>query len=429
MAATPYGRRMGRLRVSLDLLLTCQQLGEFHHRVRPLAAALDTHLPAARLLLNVVGPQRLTIAAQAAALGLFSDVITDSIYRRIGYIGRTPAASGLAPRGLVVGLSDHSVHARAIGFRTDWPVVTYSETHQRDSFGIQRLLLAEQGQYVWQRAHGHPPDQLAVVGPLIVDAVRPTQSPAAVRARLRIAAQTPLLGLMAGTDPRRLRLLLPVFLRTVDALADRGVRVEVAMPIPESLALDAIAQAAAPVAASVVRPDGGEPLLITAAGRPVRLIRTAWLPDFFQIFDLALVGPGANTAELACLGVPMLAVCPPGWPERGPLLGRLRDWARALQGEPARPRLVAAPNRKAGRPITPEIIGAVGPDEMAAVAADLLGDGLKRREISLDLRQVMGVVGAARSAAEQIWTVARQRYPELDGMWVEKAVGGPSRER
>lgn len=394
-----------------------------------MAAALEAHLPAARLLLNVVGPQRLTIAAQAAALGVFDEVISDSIYRRVGYIGRMAATSGLAPRGLVIGLSDHSVHARAIGFRTDWPVVTYSESHQRDLFGIQRLLLAEQGQYVWQRAHGHPPEQLAVVGPLIVDAVRPTQSPAAIRARLRVAAQTPLLGLMAGTDPRRMRLLLPVFLRTVDALADRGVRAEVAMPVPESLPLEAIAQAAAPVGAGVVRTEGGEPTLLTAGGRPVRLIRTSWLPDFFQIFDLALVGPGANTAELACLGVPMVAVCPPGWPERGPLFGRLRDWARSLMGEPGRPRLVAAPNLKAGRPITPEIIGSVGPDEMAAVAADLLGDGLKRREISLELRHVMGLVGAGRAAAEQIWTVARERYPEVDGMWVEKAVGGTSRER
>jgi lipid-A-disaccharide synthase len=406
--------------LSLDILLTCQQLGEFHHRVRPLAAALETHLPAARLLLNVVGSQRLTIAAQAAASGMFDDVISDSIYRRVGYIGRVPAASALAPRGIVVGLSDHSVHARAIGFRTDWPVVTYSESHQRDLFGIQRLLLAEQGQYVWQRAHGHTPDQLAVVGPLIVDAVRPTQNPAAVRARLRIAAQTPLLGLMAGTDPKRMRLLLPVFLQTVDALAQRGVRADVAMPVPETLALEVIAQAAAPVGGSVSRTDGGEPALVTAAGRPVRLIRTAWLPDFFQIFDLALVGPGANTAELACLGVPMIAVCPPGWPERGPWLGRLRAWTRSLLGEPARPQLIAAPNHKAGRPITPEIIGSVGPDEMAAVAADLLGDGLKRREISLELRTVMGHVGASRSAAEQIWHVAKDRYPELDGMWVAK---------
>jgi lipid-A-disaccharide synthase len=412
--------------LSLDILLTCQQLGEFHHRVRPLAASLATHLPGARLILNVVGPQRLTIAAQAAALGVFDDVISDSIYRRIGYVGRLKASSGLAPRGIVVGLSDHSVHARAVGFRTEWPVVMYSESHQRDLYGISRLLLAEQGQYVWQRAHGHTPDQLAVVGPLVVDAVRPAQSPAAVRLRLRVPAQTPLLGLMAGTDPKRLKLLLPVFLQTVDALADRGVKAEVIMPLPEACALELIAQAASGVGGSVLRTEGSEPVLLTGGGRPVRLIRTPWLPDLFQIFDLALVGPGANTAELASLGVPMIAVCPPGWPGRGPLAGRLRAWVGRLLGETVRPRLVAAPNHKAGRPITPEIIGSVGPDEMAAVAADLLGDGLKRREISLELRQVMGLVGASRNSAEQVWGVARDRYPELDGMWIEKTAKSQS---
>jgi lipid-A-disaccharide synthase len=173
----------------------------------------------------------------------------------------------------------------------------------------------------------------------------------------------------------------------------------------------------------VVRTDGGEPLLITAGGRPVRLIRAAWLPDLFQVFDIALVGPGANTAELACLGVPMIAVCPPGWPVRGAWLARTRALVGRLRGEVARPQLIAAPNQKAGRPITPEIIGYVGPDELAAVATDLLADGLKRREISLELRQVMGLIGAGRAAAEQIWTIARERYPELDGMWVEKTAG------
>jgi lipid-A-disaccharide synthase len=425
MAAVPDGQS-GEARLSLDILLTCQQFGEFHHRVRPLATALETHLPAARLLLNVVGPQRLTIAAQAAALGTFAEVISDSIYRRTGYIGRMPVTSGLAPRGIIVGLSDHTVHARAIGFRTDWPVIAYSESHQRDLFGIQRLLLAEQGQYVWQRAHGHTPEQLAVVGPLIVDSVRPTQTPAMVRTRLRIRPQAPLVGLMAGTEPKRMRLLLPVFLQTVDALADRAAGVEFAMPVPEALPLEQIAQAAAPVHGTVVRTDGGEPILTTAAGRPVRLFRASWLPDLFQVFDTALVGPGANTAELACLGVPMIAVCPPGWPEQDPLLTRLRAWAGRLFGEQVRPQLVAAPNRKAGRPITPEIIGTVGPAELAAVATDLLGDGLKRREISLELRQVMGLVGASRSAAEQIWGVVRGRYPELDGMWVEKTAKSQS---
>ncbi|MBC7544652.1 MAG: hypothetical protein H7338_18170 [Candidatus Sericytochromatia bacterium] len=413
--------------MSLDILLTCQQPGEFHHRVRPLASALQTHLPAARLLLNVIGPSRLPIAAQAAALSLFDEIITDNIYRRIGYLGRLPATSGLAPRGLVVSLSDTTVHARAIGFRTDWPVVAYTETQQRDLFGIQRLLLSEQGQYVRQRSYGHRPEQLAVVGPLIVESVRPQQAPAAIRKQFGISLQAPLVGLMAGGQAKRLHVLLPLFLQTIDALDGRGVPATYVVPLAEGLQAEALSDALQGSGASLVRSETGEPVIVTAGGLRVRTLRPEWHADLFQAFDVALVGPGANTAELACLGVPMIAVCPPGWPLGGNLLGRARLWLGRLVGEaPVRPPLIAWPNRKAGRPITPEIMGTVGPDELAAVTADLLADGLKRREISLELRAVMGVVGAGRAAAEQIWSVARERYPELDGLWLDRTAQKPS---
>lgn len=406
--------------MALDLLFTGRRLRDLAHRARPLALALRRQLPEANLWLALPpGPHAQQAFTQVSAWDCFDLVLRPDESLRLALTGRNDAVA-LGERGIVVCLGSQFGWRQVLSYRLGWPSVAYTETVWHRLWGVQRLLLADQGQYVRLRARGHAAERLAVVGPLMADALRPSLSPQVVRTRLGISERHPLLGLVIGTQPRQVQTLLPMFLQAFDQVSARLPALQAVLPLPGGLPLDSLAGPVATAGAGFTSDEAGHPAIVTASGRLVRIVQAAGGSDLSQTFDLAFVGPGVDTAELGCLGVPMVTVCPAGWPDSPgrPLFSRL--WpARSARKHP----FVAWPNRKAGRLVTPELIGSIGPTELAIAAMDLLGNGLKRRQISLDLRTVMGAPGAAGLAAEQIRSVAEAHYPDLGNLWPGETAG------
>jgi lipid-A-disaccharide synthase len=128
--------------------------------------------------------------------------------------------------------------------------------------------------------------------------------------------------------------------------------------------------------------------------------------------DLCITTVGANTAELARLGVPMLVLLPlnkldamRAWdgllgvmvrlPGIGTPLATVINWfASRWVG------LLAWPNIWAKREIVPELRGHLKPAHVAQQARDLLVDALKRHHMREQLRQLTGQTGAAHAVAK-----------------------------
>ncbi|CAI5481757.1 unnamed protein product [Closterium sp. Yama58-4] len=130
--------------------------------------------------------------------------------------------------------------------------------------------------------------------------------------------------------------------------------------------------------------------------------------------SLALTTVGTNTAELAALGVPMVVVLPtlslelfqggaggvlgllPALLPAGPAAALTRFLnASLLRSLP----FLAWPNRWAGREVVPEVVGEVGPGEVAAVAARLLGDAPALDAMGSALRHVASEYGGGKESA------------------------------
>jgi Lipid A disaccharide synthetase len=127
--------------------------------------------------------------------------------------------------------------------------------------------------------------------------------------------------------------------------------------------------------------------------------------------SLALTTVGANTAELAALGVPMLVLVPTqhlhvmqAWDGLAGLLGRLpllrwlfgvliTAWRLRHRG------FLASPNIAAGRLVVPERVGAITPEAIAAEAADWLAAPGRLEQMRTDLRSLRGQPGAVASLA------------------------------
>ncbi|MBC7189850.1 hypothetical protein H5U35_06520 [Candidatus Aerophobetes bacterium] len=160
----------------------------------------------------------------------------------------------------------------------------------------------------------------------------------------------------------------------------------------------------------------------TSSGLEVRVISSCRYTAM-GMSDLALTIPGTNTAELACLGIPMLVVLPLQMPEFIPLdgiagmtgnipyFGKLIK--RAVVKKCARRiKFISLPNIQAEREIIPEMRGDISPEKVAEKAVEVLQDKKRCKIMSDNLKAAMGEGGAALKMAQAVIRVAKELFPE-----------------
>ncbi len=190
----------------------------------------------------------------------------------------------------------------------------------------------------------------------------------AVRERLGIAADAPLLALLPGSRAQEVRHILPPLVAGTKGLSEARVAVSRAPGVPEAL------YAPAEAAGFPLWPGAG-PALARAA-------------------DAALVASGTATLETGLQGTPLCVVYRTG----------TVNWhlARAL----VKLRTVGLVNIAAGGARIPELLqGDLEPEGVAAVARRLLFDPAERAEQArylAPLRERLGGGGAAERAAEVV---------------------------
>ncbi|MEN9205950.1 MAG: hypothetical protein Q6K70_09100 [Thermostichales cyanobacterium DRC_bins_46] len=224
-------------------------------------------------------------------------------------------------------------------------------------------------------------------------------------------------GLLPGSKPAKLGILMPFLLNVADELRRILPNVRFVIPVAPGLTLEKLASYAqvstnpdvsvAYGSTAVVERSSAGIQLVTPGGAAVTLWPAFPPYSLLAHCDLCLTTVGANTAELSYLGVPMIVVLPlnrldvmrawdgiPGLlvrlPGLGSLLARVINWiALKTLG------LLAWPNIWAGREVIPERRGHLYPLEIAQLAADLLRDPQRLSQMRADLAALRGEGGAA----------------------------------
>ncbi len=397
--------------------------GELGTWVRPLALCLHRRLglrpcsPAAGGSLQLVlvpcpnGTGREHEAA--AAWGLFERIIPAREFWRLLL---RPARRGPWPRrGLVVFLGGDQFWTVLLSARLGYRHLTYAEWVARwprwnDRIAARAPEVAGRLPPRWRR-------RCQVVGDLMADLGEHTGDGTPLPGG-------PWIALLPGSKRAKLLVGVPFLLETADRLAAQRPGCRFLLPLAPTTSLEELldcAGAANPIArhyrSGVPRPRPSALLeadglaLHTPAGTVIEVVRAVPAHGVLSQCALALTTVGANTAELAALGVPMLVLVPTqhpevmeawdgllGWLARLP--GLRRVFGLALTGWRLRRRgPLALPNIAAGRLVVPERVGTITPGQIAAESADWLAQPARLEALRQELRRLRGPGGGVEALA------------------------------
>ncbi|MEM8828245.1 MAG: lipid-A-disaccharide synthase [Cyanobacteria bacterium P01_G01_bin.19] len=334
--------------------------------------------------------------------------------------GKTPENWQWHSRGTVVFLGGDQFYAVVASQRLGYRSLIYAEWDARWYRFIDRF--AAMSQKAVDKVPAAYRHKLMVVGDLMADTVLEVQE----RPRDSNLSDSNLLtvGLLVGSKPAKLAQGVPLCLAIAEKIHQHLPQVEFIIPVAPTIdlaTLEKYARQQDNPLISLMGGVGGEivvvddfPYLVTFGGIKIKLItRSPAYQDLIRC-QLCLTTVGANTAELASLGIPMIVLLPtqqldamrswdglPGilanLPGIGTLLAKLINWLVLRQG-----RLFAWPNIWAGTEIVPELVGELQPSKVAELAIDYLTHPSKLQGMKANLLEVRGKSGAAQRIADII---------------------------
>jgi hypothetical protein len=412
-----------------EILIISNGPGELASWVHPVVRQLRFDAPGARITVALVpcpyasGQEADSLHAWPEPVGVWEPGET----MRFLLFNKRPRGFRQRERGVVVFLGGDQLFGALLALRTGYKLLAYTDGAARWSRLVHRFLVSDRNAFLSLRNRRYPATQLRLVGNLMVDAVRTQFDPIQARRALGLRPDELVLGLLPGSKPFKVRFVTPLFLRVVELLQAQNPRLQVILHrssfTPREQLVEAVEncnyRSATGGTGGRLEREGTLDWIVTPGGARVLVVPPDMHYEGMSVVDLALTVPGTNTAEMAILGVPMVVALPLHKPEEIPLdglVGRIGDIPAlgpclkrfmAKRFEMRRP-LVALPNQRAGRMVTPELIGAFKPESLASLVQELLEDPVRRREIKLQLHTIMGAPGAAQSVAQEILEALRQ---------------------
>lgn len=338
-------------------------------------------------------------------------------------VGRTAEGWDWQHQGVVIFLGGDQAFAVIVAKRLGYQSVIYAEWEARwqrwgDRYAVMRPEL---------QASASALHKFTVVGDLMAEA-------GSSGSELNPSPSI-LIGLLPGSKPMKLGLGVPLFVAIAEQVWQQRPAVQFVIPVAPALPLAELARYGDPAHNPViekfgwarlqlVEPDSGadgadgadgapqRPYLKTSQGLSIQLESAHPAYATLRQCALCITTVGANTAELGCLGVPMLVLLPtqqlevmkawdglPGLVLNLPVVG---DWlARRFNAYMLkRLGLLAWPNIWAKRQIVPELVGALDPQVIALQVLDYLDHPDQLAAMRQNLRAVRGQPGAADKIAQ-----------------------------
>lgn len=407
------------------------------------------------------------VSASAADKAYVRSVVPD-VEKTIGpgeylrYLVTNRLPKGLIPsdKGVVLFLGGDVLPAALLARRLGYPALAYTQEAAGGAVGgvaggrgksvFQRFLVPYDSVREKLAGKGIPPEKVAVIGNLMLEAVAPSLSRAQVWERWRLGETGrqagdgagndgsdrdgdgdggsgdtggPLILLLPGSRPAEVRYLTGFFLEAAELLSRDLPGARFVWGVSPFISEETMRRALLyrrrgwewAGGEMVAESDAERQRYWTvraANGLVVRAVRGRQ-HDLMAACDMALTVPGTYTAELAYLGVPMVVAMPLNSPEELPLEGLIGLVGLLPGAGPAlkkrlilhllrRRPLATHPNLIAGTQIVPELRGILRPVDLAFAALELWNDPRRRGRISEKERQVMGEKGAAARLVEEI---------------------------
>lgn len=397
-----------------DILILSNGPGEVTTWVRPVVQSLRSQLGNGVRISVVLSPC-------ANASGREADIVRRYAVDRVQGAehffpfllwGKTHESWEWSDRGVVIFLGGDQLFPVIVGKRLGYATLVYGEWETRwhgwvDRFGVMNSAVGDRVPL----PHRH---KVTVVGDLMAEAGQ-QESFSSANTQSIEGAVSDLIGLLPGSKPAKLAQGVPLCLAVAEQIYADRPQTRFVLPIAPTLDVATLASFADaqknPIAAlfnfAGATLSDDQTSLTTTTGVTIDLCRTVPAYDELARCQLCLTTIGANTAELAALGIPMIVLLPTqqldamrAWDGLPGLLANLPGvgtWiAKGINAWFLRtPRLLAWPNIWAKEMIVPELVGLLQPEAIAALTLDYLTHPEKLAAMRQALTAVRGETGAA----------------------------------
>jgi lipid-A-disaccharide synthase len=409
--------------MDLDVVIITNSPGELSSWVRVTVEKVRSKAPDARIVVMLV-PCPYASGREVDIAQSWSEV--DMVLSPREFLAHLVGFNGSryqpARNGVVVFLGGDYWHAVLMSRKLGFPAVAYTDRPSSWGRYFRQVCVADERTKFDLVGAGVPETKVAVVGNLMVEGVRPSLPRARALSSWGLRDDALTVGLFPGSRLYHVQASLSVFLKVAEDLHREVPNVQFALGLSPFLTFDEmrgclIAQPPPYLEGShgrLVEGEGGLLYVNTDAGLKIPVLQKQQY-DLMNHCDLLLTIPGTNTAEIACLGRPMVVAM--SWRARiprggiGALLGALPMASmlrrELLKGILRKIKYTALPNQIAQREIVPEVRVEHEPAEISRVAADLLKCERRRVEMSSELRAVMGGHGASNRIADIILDACR----------------------
>ena len=331
--------------------------------------------------------------------------------------GKTPNNWDWRKRGMVVFLGGDQFYTLILGKRLGYSTLIYAEWDARWYRWLDRFAVMNQAVIDKISAKYH--HKFTVVGDLMADvSLEVKKSPVFAR------SLTPQIGLLVGSKPAKLYQGVPLCMAVAEKIAAKLPQAKFIIPVAPTVDKQELVRYANPQHNKLIAKlgnvsgrssdSGSKTYLITSGGTQIELVEQFPAYESLIQCQICLTTVGANTAELASLGIPMLVLLPtqqldamrswdglPGilanLPGIGSLFAKLINWLIIRQK-----RFFAWPNIWAKQEIVPELVGKLQPQTIADLVLDYLDKPTKLQAMSDRLVAVRGKAGAAKQITGSI---------------------------
>jgi hypothetical protein len=393
--------------MSIDLIVLSNGPGEVTTWVRPTVRALRQKLGEDRDLVRIsviLSPCSHATGTEAQIIATYPEVdrvqSADFFFSFLLW-GKTASNWDWRDRGAVIFLGGDQFFTLAIAKRLGYASAIYAEWDARWYRFVDRFVL--RNDRILTKIPSRYHHKCTVVGDLMADI-------APVALDFTPTNKNTTIGFLPGSKPAKLSQGVPLCLAIAQHLDRLYPELDFILPLAPTLSLDTLARFADsqqnPIAAkfegvtAVLVAEDGNYCLQTPTGTKIKLITQFPAHDRLLHCQICVTTVGANTAELAALGVPMLVLLPTqeldamkSWDGIGGLLANLPIIGETIakiinRSILKQKRLFAWPNIWAGEQIVPELVGELQAGDIAEVIVNYLDDRTTLAKMGDRLRQL-----------------------------------------
>ncbi|GIW23582.1 MAG: hypothetical protein KatS3mg068_2589 [Candidatus Sericytochromatia bacterium] len=421
--------------MSFDIIILTNGPGELSAWVKPVVRKLLEVVPSCRIIIALLpcpyaSNEEYKVAEKIPGVSyVFNDTETSFFV----LLNKLPNNFYFQESGIILQLGGDQFFSVLFKWRTKFPTLVYTEKNIFWASIIDKFLVPDKNTYIAARMNNISSDRLSLVGNLMVDAAQSKMNPIEIRERLGLSPQFPIVSLLPGSKPFKVKYSTSFLLKIADDIFSKRPDIQFIIPqspytplyqIVASVTDDKYINVLGGVSAKFGQDKHGN-ILLTDAGTLVNIIPSDFQYEAFQISDVAITLPGTNTAELAVLGIPMITIFPTKKLDHIPidgLLGRISDLPVLnkilkpfiIKKSIQKIKFISIPNQKAGYSITPEFVGNISTSDIADKAIEIIDNYEKRRNISMELRKVIGTGGADINIVDNILDCLFLNYPDIE---------------